>query len=340
MRKVTVIGGGLAGLYSAYSAALHGAKVTLYEKGKIGTKHDCGELFTEIYNAVPAKCKLNKIRFFEVYIDGDKVSIDFGENSPFVMTDKCNHEAFMKDLCQSFGVEVIENTRTKMYQEKDSYYIDASGTSLYNCSMGKAIVYVIKREDEEKDTAVFRVRDDLMGYSWAFPKDEEYINTGEGVVDYKYKVELMKISSFRSLFRGGGLLPMPDIKQYCLNMSGNTLSSIKVGNAAGLVNSFLGAGEHLAVLSGMLAGELVASRRERHYYHALDEIIGDEMRFGTSMYQFMRKQDMESVKKIIKSDFVYLIDNEIINKTVRKAMSKWMTIAPVKEDELVKFIDN
>jgi flavin-dependent dehydrogenase len=345
MRKINIIGGGLAGLYSAYSAASHGAvDVTLYEKGYIGSKHNCGEMFTEIYTTVPKECKLNEIHSIDIVIDNEKISFDCGENSSLIMTDKCYHELILKDMCLSLGVNILEKTKATGSVWND-YVIDASGTSQYKNSMGKAVVYIAETKNADMhNSAIFKIRNDLQGYSWVFPRGNKQLNIGEGVIDYKYKAEFVK-PDFNILYSGGGLLPMPDMKQYFTNMYSNNLlmlGSIKVGNAAGLVCPLTGGGEHLAVVSGLLAGELVAKGKERYYSYALDEIVGDEMRFGISLFEFMRKQDMNSVKKIIKNIIKstdYRINNEVVNKTIRKAMNKWMTIPDVNEKDLISFIE-
>lgn len=346
MRAVTVIGGGLSGLYAAYAAASHGADVNLYEKSIIGSKHNCGEMFTETYIRAPDDCKLNPIDTFLFNIKGESISIDFGDNSPFIMTDKCVHENIIKKKCLSLGVKIYEKTKASVSETKGRYVIDASGTSTYNMSMGKAVVFITKRHcgagvtnDIPYSTSVFNIRDDLMGYSWIFPRGWHQLNVGEGVYNYKYNTQLISPDKSDILYRGGGLLPMPDMKQYCLNVNyyNNYIDNIRVGNAAGLVNPLAGGGEHLAAISGMIAGELVAKRKERFYYNAIDEIVGDEMRFGISMYEFMKRQDSDTVKKIISSKILSHVDDEIINGSIRKSMKKWITIPEVNESELVEF---
>lgn len=340
-KKIVVVGAGLAGLYAAYSAASHGANVELIERSTIGTRHNCGEMFTEIYNVAPQECKTNKIQKFIVEIDGEIINHDFGDLSPFVMTDKCTHEKIIKDKCLSLGVTISEKTKLTREDLSDKIVINATGVANYKGSIGKAVDYVMSnnnRTDLPIDSALFILRQDLMGYLWQFPKVDS-INCGEGVYDYRFNCELYKPNKNRIVFSGGGILPMPTMKEYCSNViNGNILvDGVKVGNALGLVNPLLGGGEHLAVISGILAGELVAKDNEKYYYKALDEIIGDEMRFGISMYEFMKKQDMESVKSILKANFISKIDNTILNKTVRKAMKKWITLPDVKEDELKDF---
>lgn len=341
-RKVVVVGAGLAGLYAAYSAAFHGADVTLLEKSTIGTAHNCGELFTEVYTTAPAECKLGKIENFMFHIDSEEYTTIFGDNSPFYMTVKCKHEEIMKDKCLTLGVDIKEKTKSTRELLSKGTVINAAGVSAYNGNMGKAVVYIADKSCYSSNiyynTAIFNVRDDLMGYSWIFPRGKDFINIGEGVYDYKYKTELMKIDRKHIAFSGGGMLPMPTMVEYCKNIiHGNTFTSgIRVGNSAGLINPVLGGGEHLAVLSGMLAGELVAKEREKDYYKALDEIIGDEMRFGISTYEFLRKQDIDTVKEIFATNLKLSIN--VINKNVRRNMKKWITIPEVSETEIEDFI--
>lgn len=341
-RKVVVVGGGFAGLYAAYAAAYNGAEVSLYEKKKIGENHNCGELFTEIYTSAPEECKVNKIRYFDIILNGELTKIDFGELSPFVMTDKSIHDKVMKKKCEELGVVIYEEN--DLILEKYCFLIDASGVkgkSNYLGNMGKAVCYTVKGKIINDDTAFFHIRNDLKGYSWNFPKGSTS-NIGEGVYDYKYPAELLKPYPENIIYKGGGLLPMPTMSEFYNNVRTSyyyMYNSIKVGNAGGLVNPLLGGGEHLAVVSGLLAGCLVAQEKEREYPKALMEIIGDEMRFGISAYEFMLKQDMESVEKILASDLSKMINNELINKTVRKAMGKWITLPIVNNEDLTNFIE-
>ncbi len=339
MIKVAVIGAGLSGLYAAYSAASHGAEVELIEKSEIGTRHNCGEMFTEVYTTAPEECKIIRVSKFIIKIDGNIFNYEFGELSPFVMTDKCFHEKILRDKCLSLGVKIMERTKLTREHIVDKAVINATGASNYQGNMGKAVDYIVNNErfaDVPPGSALFIVRDDLMGYSWAFPKVHS-VNCGEGVYDYKFNCTFDRPDRNEILFSGGGILPMPTMQEYYSNVivGNNITGGIRVGNALGLVNPVLGGGEHLAVLSGILAGELVAKGKEKYYYKALDEIIGDEMRFGISMYEFMKKQDMESVKKLLENNIG--IDIKLFNKSIRKSMKKWINLPEVKEDELEKF---
>ncbi len=341
MTKVAVVGAGLAGLYASYSAASHGAEVTLIEKSTIGTRHNCGEMFTETYTTAPEECKISRVEKFIVHIDGENIEFDFGELSPFVMTDKCFHERIMKNKCALAGVDIKEMTKSTKDMLVERKVIDASGVSNYIGNKGKAVDYEVFNKwcaDLTPNTAFFIIRQDLMGYKWRFHKVHS-INIGEGVYDKDFRCNLENPGENNIIFSGGGALPMPTMLEYVRNveLGHQFVSGIKVGNALGLVNPLLGGGEHLAVISGMLAGELVAKENEINYYRALNEIIGDEMHFGISMYEFLKKQEIESVKKILRSNLKP--DTMLLNKTVRDAMRKWITIPEVKEQEVKDFVE-
>ena len=350
-RKIAVIGAGLAGLYAAWSAASHGADVELYEKNVIGTKHSCGEMFTEIYTSAPEECKLNRIETFKVIIGGKITNFDFGETSPFVMTDKCKHELIMKKRCEDLGVFIKEKTKIDTHI-KNRKEICATGTAFYELSMGKAVDYIVKNTRDnvfykginlrDEKVAVFDIRDDLMGYKWFFPRGKDLCNMGEGVYDYKYKTELMKPVDSDIVFSGGGLLPMPTMRDFYSNMTDCSykinVGNIKVGNAAGLVNSIAGGGEHLAVISGILAGEMLAKATENNYYHALIDIIGDEMRLGISFYELLRKLDINSVSKLLELKLMEQANYINVNNKLRKTIKKWISLSEVADDDMTKFV--
>lgn len=347
MRKILVIGGGLAGLYAAWAAALHGADVELYEKGIIGSKHNCGEMFTEVYNSAPEECKLNKIKVFKFIIGKEVVNINFGENTPFVMTDRCKHELIIKERCKDLGVVIKEKQRPSEHSGRKE--IDATGTLVYELHMGKAVDYVVEGmrniklfgelDTSDSSVAIMAVRDDLMGYRWFFPKGDNLCNIGDGVYDYKYKSDFevpKQIDKSSILFKGGGLIPMPTMNEFYYKMTNNT--KIQVGNAAGLVNPILGGGEHLAVLSGMLAGELVAKGDENRYYEALMDIIGDEMRIGISGYELIKNLDMKSISELLNLRIVNQLDFLSINNRLREKMKRWIHIPEVTDNEIEKFV--
>lgn len=349
MIKMIVLGAGLAGLYAAYGAASNGADVELVEKSTIGTRHNSGELYTEIYMAAPKECTLNRITKMNVTIEDKIVNImDLGADrdvTPFVMTDKCSHELYIMKKCVELGVNVKQKTVLTKADTKGKYIIDATGISSYKGDMGKAVDYIIKRSDKylvDEDEARFYIRDDLMGYSWVFPKSDNLLNVGEGVYDYRYNTKFSKPDKKLIVASGGGLLPMPTMDEYYnrfYEMKYHYMRCLKVGNAGGLINPCAGGGEHLAALSGLLAGSLVAHNKEDKYSIALNEIIGDEMRIGISLYEFMKKQDMASVKKLFEEKLIikrYGI--ETMNSTVRKAMAKWIKIPDVSEDDLKRFV--
>ncbi len=354
-RKVTVVGSGLAGLYAAHSAAVHGAEVELFEKSMIGTHHSCGEMFTEIYTSAPEECKLNKINILDLKLNESMFSVSFSEEmTPFVMTDKCKHELVMKEKCERVGVKIYEKLRVSI-NSKDSFVIDASGTSNYNRSMGKAVTYVVDRRivaDKKLDTAcwdflpynaaLFVMRKDLMGYSWIFPRGKEQLNIGDGVYDYKQKVVFDKPDKKYIVYSGGGLIPIPTMEEfYKHNFGFYDINSLKVGNAAGLVNPIAAGGEHLAAMSGMLAGYLVARKQESKYKVALNEIIGDEMRIGITFYELAKKQDEVTLKMLLRLIFDKKFkdeDIERINKNMRKTIAKWLPVPDVDESEMIKFV--
>ena len=350
-RKIAVIGAGLAGLYAAWSAASHGADVELYEKNVIGTKRNCGEMFTEVYTSAPEECKLNRIETFKVIINGKITNFDFGETSPFVMTDKCKHELIIKKKCEDLGVVIKEKTKINTHI-KDRKEICATGTAFYELSLGKAVDYVVKNTRDnvfykginlrDEKVAVFDIRDDLMGYKWFFPREKDLCNIGEGVYDYKYKAELMKPLDSDIVFSGGGLLPMPTMRDFYFNMTDCickiNVGNIKVGNAAGLINSIGGGGEHLAVISGILAGELVAKNMENKYYEALIDIVGDEMRLGISFYELLRKLDIDSVSKLLELKLMEQANYLNVNNKLRKTIKKWITLPEISNSDLENFV--
>jgi len=62
-----------------------------------------------------------------------------------------------------------------------------------------------------------------------------------------------------------------------------------VGDAAGLMNSSLGAGIHLAYLSGRIAGSLVAQNKVYEYPWLLWKTVGREIKSGRIVFWIQKR---------------------------------------------------
>ena len=62
-----------------------------------------------------------------------------------------------------------------------------------------------------------------------------------------------------------------------------------VGDAAGLMNATLGAGNHLAMISGSVAGSVCAQNKVNRYQRTLMSIIGNELWCSQKLFNLQQK---------------------------------------------------
>lgn len=377
MKNITVIGAGLAGLYAAKTAAIHGAKVTVIErKSGVGTVLKCGEMFTTIYGMPPAKCITREINewIFDFGLVGGlkykpQISIALPEGFA-VMTDRATHEKIIYEECLKLGVEFIFG-RTAMADDlKGSANILATGSSLWN-RRAIANCFTVECEDfgdKNIDYAYFKMTPGMKGYYWAFPKTDTEMNIGFGCddtsadrffrADYNKTITTICDTSDRFVVRGtvikpiktktsgGGKIPINiDYRNRANYVANYGKDTLYVGDRAGLVNPMLMGGEHLAMLSGQLAGYICANRNDcvairEVYYTAITQIIAPEMETGimaNNMREILNPDEfydfMSSIERVDSNPY-----NDFMLKYIKRTMSKHMKVPDVSNDELKELL--
>lgn len=371
MKDICVIGAGLAGLYTAKTAAIHGASVTVYErKEKVGSPLKCGEMFTCIYGRPPAESVFREIKEwifdFRLVKGLEKTGLIPVElpDGFCVMTDRESHEVILYNDCIELGVEFVFGKTANPENMVDDFTIMATGTNQWGHRTAYAKCYTVQCEPYHRDInyAYFKMSPDVNGYYWAFPKTGNELNIGWGCndksdakpsdIDYAQVIKEvtnasgMPVVPIRMMLKGGGRIPIntsyTDKNNYISEYNVNT---IHVGDMAGLVNPMLMGGEHLAMLSGQLAGYICAKGTnseeiEKEYYKAITEIIAPEMSIGIMS---------NNMREILSSDEFYTFMqgisgsnanpyNDFMLKYIKRTMSKHMKVPDVSNNELKRLL--
>ncbi len=369
MKEVVVIGAGLAGLYAAYTASMHGAEVKVYEKkDDIGTTLKCGEMFTSIYGMPPSECILSEINewkfdFSLVSKELEPVVVNLPDKTMF-MTDRSVHEHIMYKKCIGNGVKFIFGNKDIPF-DRNFGDITINATGYKGFPVGKAeyyarsYSYITESDGFDESVALFRVLPGANGYYWAFPRGPNHLNIGGGYhgnpgIDSIYlnihkvkdniKSMCQKDSNiYDTVISGGGLIPINHnfkLPHYYVRKS-----EMYVGDAAGLVNPALCGGEHLAVLSGRLAGYTSAVNTDivfalNQYQKGIVEIIQTEMSVGTllsQMQQFLNPVEFYNAFKSISKCADFGV-NDVSISYIKRKMSKYITVPDTTENELEELI--
>lgn len=310
MRKVAVVGGGIAGLFAVFYAAIEGAEVTLFEEHMYGEQRvNCGETFINLYGlGKPIAGVRFEPRYSRFRINGASITercFILPQNAFFV-TDRKEHENALFQRCLDKGVKVIfKKVTIKEILPNFDVLIDATGYPSQSHKeefigtpklFGKAISYGVTGGFEKYYNAkeLFLLWQNVndgpysgltKGYFWLFPKSKDEANIGYGefgdlsrdnkLLTKKIKECMQELDlDYEVKWKGGGKIPLEPLD--CLSYRNVLL----VGDAAGLVNAGFGCGEHLAAISGKIAGSLVAKKRENAYDSDLRKMVWSEIQLG------------------------------------------------------------
>lgn len=286
---VIVVGGGPAGLSAAKSAAKYGARTLLLEKyPTIMANKPCGEATSQttfITANVPIKPSIvlrkanalvyaPNMKFIEIKEVGFAIN-----KSMFIQ--------YIAEQAAEAGAHIHVREEVQQVIRKDSMMLVKTtrgeylskvviGADGYNSTVAKSlniteksepiftIQYLMVNCDLEYPNSVrFYLGNEIApgGYAWIFPKDDRIAGVGIGVRKGVAKVYLDKfVKMFEKEFKNAQIIdyrgaPVPIggmIKQNIVD------GAILIGDAAGHVIPFTGAGIHSSIAAGLIAGEVAA----------------------------------------------------------------------------------
>ncbi len=321
--KVDIVGGGLSGLSTAISLKENNKKidVTVYEKYKeIGYNFEgrrCGEahLLSDEWDKIKPNKKdiFNKIKTAEIFVGEKKFEVD-SKGTGVIL----NRQGFINRLgkiAEKKGAEIKTNSKIKSVYDLDSdYIIDASGCP----SLIKRELKIDKGNKSNsyqqtiKDCNIFNSKkikiyySSDIGYYWIFPRNPKHkeVNVGIGF----YKTPKMDLKNMLEKFKNkhnikgkidhksGGLIPMGLQRPFIYK------NILFVGDTCTGTFPLTGEGIYRALLSGNIAGNLIARNQAKKYPYIINqEFIKWDMICKTYFFTF------EVFKNINKKLVLYLV---------------------------------
>jgi flavin-dependent dehydrogenase len=241
------------------------------------------------------KSIFNEILRAEVVIGNQTHTIKREPGTAYIL----NRQEFICQLArdaEKLGVEIQTNDKVKSISDLDGdYIVDASGCpSSIKREIGKdkgikGITFQQTIEDPDSFVAdkIKVIFDGRFGYYWVFPRDPEKkeLNVGVGLFglfDYNLK-ELLEILKQKNNIKGkvnytlGGLIPIGLQPPYSYK------NILFVGDAGIGTFPLTGQGIHRALLSGNMAGRLIARGEIKKYPHEVHSIFLRWEAFGKLM---------------------------------------------------------
>ncbi len=288
---VIVVGLGPAGATAAYELSKRGFNVLAFDKQKHPRYKPCGggltakveKILEPDFKSVVEKT-INKVNF-TFQGTGDIIAVSKHPLVYMVMRDTFDN--FLVEKARKAGVEIHEQERVKhvkegkdvfVLTEKNSYFADiligADGVnSVVAHSLGlkpkRRIALLIESEVKVKSEALKKLNDKVVfdfgsvpyGYGWIFPK-ADHLSLGVGGLKEMIKNPGLYYSGFISDQYLLDEIESEHKFHYTIPIFNGrsritSLRSMLVGDAASLVDPFLGEGIYYAIRSGQIAAEVV-----------------------------------------------------------------------------------
>jgi len=286
----TVAGLGPAGSMAAYELARRGYKVEGYDF-QARYRKVCGDALTirEEYRrlAEEAGVVLTGVRNYSILIEGKEVAYVTFPGDNWYIIDKSSLVSHLRSLAESEGAVLHKGAAPA--PRGRGVYVDARGPYAHYRRRTNLHVIVFRGLARvppgtwDHETALLDFIPGEAGLFWVFPHDEKTVNFGAGFrrrdLYYSRGVSMRKLAGLIGEFEvlDEGAAPIAAWAPVLLASD----SIVRVGEAAGLVNSIAGEGNRFALLSALALGE--AARRGRSLvaeYQKLVKPLASEARLS------------------------------------------------------------
>ena len=360
---VLIVGGGPGGLSAAKFCALKGLSVLLIEKQPaIMAWKPCGEATSkETFKTagVPPKPSIvlkeayalvyaPNMNYVEIKQRGYSINKTYFLQEMASQAAKAGAHIHVRESFEDLAYEgEVIKVKTNRSIYKTWVLIGADG---YNSKVAKAVGISEKSEPiptlqyvmvnvrlEYPDAVRFFLGNKIApgGYAWIFPKSDEIASVGIGVRGAPAKVYLDK---FVKLFREElGKAQIIDYRGASVPIGGMIRDNVRkgvilIGDAAGTVIPFTGAGIHSSIAAGKVAADVVAEAVERKdnsertlgtfrekYYEPWGRRIERSLR-AMRIFEKLSDEDLNELSRILDSNDVLDLANGLNLKRVAKKL--------------------
>jgi digeranylgeranylglycerophospholipid reductase len=325
MYDIVVIGGNLAGTTAAITASEKGGNVAIIEKNE--SPHypaHCGEgidtTTASFIDFEKINCYTNPIEKMVIKLTHNKQYQIHFKKKGLIVFDRNYLEKKLLEKSKENGVDVLLGQKMIDYHPpntiitdkhlniKGKVIIDASGI---NCVIGKKMGMKPKTLPQDIGVCIqSRVKGDIdaktmktwfhkpyapFGYGWVFPIDKDYANIGIGIPGGQH-VDMHHLLQLYIQEELGSDYEIMDTFHACVPSAPPVNSMVKdnvllTGDAARLVNAFLGSGIANAIVSGSLAGGIAIEYVQKKIpsLDAYQEILAPKINRLQKVYQKRNK---------------------------------------------------
>ena len=317
MREIIVVGAGPAGCAAAYDLAAAGRNVLLLDKAEFPRMKPCaGALTTKTIDALPFDVTPVVRRMCsEMRLSLGALSRTLGNTLPIAaMTVRAEFDRLFLQQCIGWGAEFKSNHRliglgrdadgwivtTHRGTFRSRFLIGADGANSqvrkllmpgHPLAMGLALETCISNHDWPDTAMEFDFGAVNRGYGWIFPKDDHF-NVGLYSLNPTIPHAGPKLAEFVKSKTGreiSGQIHGHKIPHNGRRMHQPWKDACLIGDAAGMIDPFLGEGIYHAIRSGQLAARAIldaGSRREVDFAAAMKEITLDLASYDSETRRF------------------------------------------------------
>ena len=269
--RVSILGAGPAGSTAAYYLAKNGIEVELIDRVEFPREKPCaGGLFNPLlyYDEFPHVKEAEGVYIYKVRFYCGKYEAEHQSEKPLLkMVLRRDFDYYLLKLATESGAKFHINK-----VPEGSVVIDATGVktpSHYNRA-GICMVYDFPVDSDIDTVHIHYGWEGITGYAWLYPK-KGFANIGIGAYlpcrnIKKYYTSYVKFLTSR------GIVNIKHIKYRAKLIPFSPAKIIyddklvKIGDAAGFVNSSTGEGIYFAMLSGKICAEAIIKNRGFDWY--------------------------------------------------------------------------